>query len=97
MGQHVEMAQIVAFKLEARAALPTLRMVEIAATQADADLTAALRDSHLHVQQDVFVAGDVLWTLTGDASGWQSYYDAGVRLLQTDRPVELMGWVEVWE
>lgn len=80
--------------IAARDALPGLRMVEVAGLQADATLTAALREAGFAVQQDVFVAGDALYTIRGDSSGWQAFVDAGVQLLQSDRPVELGAFLE---
>lgn len=42
------------------------------------------------VQQDAFVRGDTIAILTGSYSGWKSFIDAGVWLLQTDEPEMLI-------
>jgi hypothetical protein len=53
-------------------------------------LTAQLRDLGLVVQQDVFVSGDTLWFAGGGTEGWLEYVDAGVQVVQTDYPIQLL-------
>ena len=68
-----------------QAALPGLMIVEIGLYSADTELTAAIKGHGLKVQQDVMATGDLL-ALGGDYSGWKTFVDAGVQLLQTDLP-----------
>lgn len=78
---------------EAAQRLSPLRVVEVTRPAADPDLVAALIEEGLVVQQDVMAGGDAVWIITGRTSGWESFVDAGVRLLQTDLPVELMAFL----
>ncbi len=64
-------------------ALPTLTIVELSKVGADADFCARAEELDIKVQQDVMAGGDIL-AMGGDYSGWKSFIDAGVLLLQTD-------------
>lgn len=68
--------------------LPTLYIVEIALPGPDAQLCAAAHSYGLKTQQDVMAVGDLPGYL-GDYSGWWSFIDAGVSLLQTNYPALL--------
>jgi len=80
--------------LAAMAAVDTLRIVEIARVVSDADLTALILSSGLQAQQDVMADGDPMAALSGDYTGWRSYVEAGVQLLQTNFPELLVPAVE---
>jgi glycerophosphoryl diester phosphodiesterase len=71
---------------EAVNTVATLRIVEVASVDADPAFTATIRGRGLLAQQDVMLLGDVPAFASGDYSGWSSFVDAGVALLQTDRP-----------
>ena len=90
--------------LDAVAVLPGLAFVEIAQLLADPELGSAAQTRGWRVQQDVF-AGDLSWIGTGSTEGWKAFVDAGVQLLQTDRPdvlVQVLAeaakgeWPETW-
>lgn len=70
----------------ALAAVPALRVVEIARGIPDAALTAQILGAGLQAQQDVMVDGDVPAAVSGDYTGWKAYIEAGVQLLQTNFP-----------
>ena len=70
----------------ALAAVDNLRIVEISWVTANAELTALVRDAGLQAQQDVMADGDGLAALDGDYTGWKTYVEAGVQLLQTSFP-----------
>jgi len=76
------------------AAVPGLRVVEIARVTPDAALTAQILGAGLQAQQDVMVDGDGLAAMSGDYRGWKAYIDAGVQLLQTNFPELLVPAVE---
>ncbi len=69
--------------------LPGLCIVEIAKAGPEPDLTAGINGLGLKVQQDVMAAGDSL-AFVGDYSGWAAFVEAGVFLLQSDMPAELV-------
>lgn len=75
------------------AAVPGLKIVEFAWGDADATVYAGLKGLGLKIQQDVMAGGDVLanW---GDYTGYKSYADAGITLMQTDYPHILVPAVE---
>ena len=90
--------------MDAVAVLPGLAFVEIAQLLADPELGSAAQTRGWRVQQDVF-AGDLSWIGTGSTEGWKAFVDAGVQLLQTDRPdvlVQVLAeaakgeWPETW-
>lgn len=68
------------------AAVPGLKIVEYSNDTPDAEFCAAAREAGVKVQQDVFIRGDAVAILTGSYSGWKSFIEAGVWLLQTDEP-----------
>ena len=70
--------------------IPELRVVEVVSPIVQPELTAQLRDLGLVVQQDVFVSGDTLWFAGGGTEGWLEYVDAGVQVVQTDYPIQLL-------
>ncbi|MFA5321328.1 MAG: glycerophosphodiester phosphodiesterase family protein [Smithella sp.] len=72
------------------AAVPGLKIVEYSDEAPNAEFCAAAREAGVKVQQDVFVRGDILAVLTGSYSGWASFIEAGVWLLQTDEPEMLV-------
>ncbi len=80
--------------VDALAAVEGLRIVEIARIVADPELTAQVLAAGLQVQQDVMADGDGLAALDGDYTGWKSYIEAGVQLLQTNFPELLVPAVE---
>jgi glycerophosphoryl diester phosphodiesterase len=65
--------------------LPGLHIVEIALPAPNPELCFAIKSAGLKSQQDVMVFGDVVGYL-GDYTGWKSFVEAGVSLLQTDFP-----------
>lgn len=73
-----------------RAAMPDLKIVELAADEPRSDLCAAIRQAGIKVQQDVMKIGDVPAMLLDSCEGWKPYIDAGVWLLQTDEPALLV-------
>jgi glycerophosphoryl diester phosphodiesterase len=80
---------------DALAAIPALRIVEVSSVDADPTLTALIRQRGLTAQQDVMAVGDTPAMLSGDYSGWATFVDAGVSLMQTNFVELLLG--AVWQ
>lgn len=77
----------------AQAALPGLTIVELVAAAASPATTSEIASLGLKVQQDVIAAGDLVFDAGAGGAGWQTFVDAGVQLLQSDRPVDLLSYL----
>lgn len=75
--------------LQARERLGGVTVVELTRPAAAPAVVAALREAGFSVQQDVMVGGDAVWLLRQEPTGWDTFLDSGVQLLQSDLPVEL--------
>ena len=80
---------------QAQTAIPGLRIVEVASLDADPALTGVVVERGLTAQQDVMAVGDALAFAAGDYSGWGSFVEAGVSLLQTNQLERLLA--AVWQ
>jgi hypothetical protein len=75
--------------------LPDVRIVEIPGGDVNTELTGAIRDKGVKVQQDVMGSGDVLAGF-GDYSLWGDALRAGVSVPQTDWPEVLVPLVDTF-
>lgn len=76
-------------------AVPELRIVELSHGEAVPEFNAYAHSLGVKVQQDVMAAGD-LPAMMGVYSGWRTFLEAGVDLVQTDMPHVLVPLVEEW-
>lgn len=75
--------------LAAREAVPSLNFAKVPVGDYHA-LVADIRQAGFQVQQDVMATGDVIWIAKGSPLLWFETIDAGVNMLQSDRPGDLV-------
>ena len=81
----------------ARAELPNLLIVELGQVTAHPAFCEYAHGLGIKVQQDVMALGDAPALVVNDYTGWKSYVEAGVDLLQTDLPHILIPLVHEYE
>ena len=77
-------------------AVPELLIVELSYGEVRPEFNAYAHSLGVKVQQDVMAAGD-LPAMMGVYSGWKSFLEGGVDLVQTDMPHVLVPLVDAWD